>query len=143
MTIPNLFIRCTHTGFYQDGRPNDSSVLINDLDVGYEQQWRKVPCYVPRWMPVPAYPPHTTGFINIPMSSRSMLSFDQGVIRKAVKAGLILAGMYLQPEVYTNISRPATSVGYPAGTAIWNTDDNALNWSDGAGGWRDYKGVLT
>ena len=141
MTIPNLFIRCTHTGLYQKGNPNNGPVLINDLDVGYEQQWRKVPCYVPRW----ANPPTNTipGFIDIPMSSRSMLSFDQGVIRKAVQAGLIEAGMYLQPEVYTNITRPLTSVEYPAGVAIWNTDDVALNWSDGLGNWVDYKGLIT
>lgn len=131
MSIPNLFIRCTHTGLFPDGRANTGPVLINDLDVGYEFQWRKVPCYVP-----------VGGHIDIPASSRSLLSFDQGVIAKATTAGLITSKLYLQPEVYDNITRPQAT-DFPAGTSIWNTDDKALNWSDGAGNWVDYNGIVT
>lgn len=139
MSTANLFIRCTHTGLYHDGRPHDKPVLINDLDTGLEFQWRKVPCYVPRWH----NPPTNTilGYIDIPASSRSMLSFYDGVIHKAVDAGLITAQFYIQPEVYNNTNRPDASK-YPAGTSIWNTSDNAMNWSDGVN-WRDSSGVIT
>ena len=45
------------------------------------------------------------------------------------------------PENYTDVLRPlATAV--PAFTFIWNTDDEALNWSDGTD-WRDANGALT
>jgi hypothetical protein len=142
MSNTNLFIRLTHTGVFPGGRPNQSAILIPDLDVGYEYQWRKVPVYVPFEMPVPAFPPGTPGFINIPASSRSMLSFDTGAIFKATTAGLLLSKFFLQPEVYSNITRPS-AIGYPAGTSIWNTSDNTLNWSDGAGAWRDQNGVIT
>jgi hypothetical protein len=42
---------------------------------------------------------------------------------------------------YTNSSRPAAS-GITAGTAIWNTDDDAPQWSDGTN-WRDGMGNIT
>ncbi len=131
MSIPNLFIRCTHTGLYADGRTNTGPVQIVDLDVGYENQNRKVPVYVP-----------AGGSIDIPASSRSLLSFDMGSIRKFTTAGVITSALYLQPEVWTNMTRPAAT-DYPAGTSVWNTDDNALNWSDGAGNWRDSTGIIT
>ena len=140
MSIPNLYIRCTHTGVFPGGRLNISPIYIQDLDVGYEFQWRKVPCYVPRW----ANPPTNTvpGFIDIPASSRSLLSFDNGVIFKATAGGLITSKLYLQPEVYSNITRPQAT-GFPAGCSVWNSDDKALNWSDGAGNWVDYNGIIT
>jgi len=129
--MSNLFIRLTHTGIFPGGRPNAGPVLIQDLDVGYEFQHRKVSCYVP-----------FGGHIDIPASSKSLLSFDTGVIFKATTAGLITSKLYFQPDVYSNVTRPAAT-DFPAGASIWNTDDNALNWSDGAGGWRDYAGNLT
>jgi hypothetical protein len=42
---------------------------------------------------------------------------------------------------YTNATRPAATA-VPTFSAIWNTDDNAPNWSDGAA-WRDSAGVVT
>ncbi len=131
MSITNIFIRCTHTGVFEDGRPNANPVLITDLDVGYENQLRKVPVYVP-----------FGGYIDIPASSRSLLSFDIGVIRKFTTAGVITSNLFLQPEVYTNLTRPAATA-YPAGVPVWNTDDNTNNWSDGAGNWRDGAGNIT
>lgn len=41
----------------------------------------------------------------------------------------------------SNTSRPDASLVTP-GTAIWNTDDNAPNWSDGTY-WRDADGNIT
>jgi hypothetical protein len=133
--MPGLIIRCTHTGVYQDGRPNTNPVFINDLDTGLEQQRRKVPCYVP-----------VGGFIDIPASSRSMLSFYNGTINKFTIAGVITSSFIStipsQPESYNNTNRPNAAL-YTAGTGIWNTDDNAMNWSDGNGNWRNANGQIT
>ena len=42
---------------------------------------------------------------------------------------------------YTNLTRPAANT-LPAGSSIWNTDDNAPNFSDGTV-WRDAMGTQT
>jgi len=42
---------------------------------------------------------------------------------------------------YTNGTRPAANT-VPLFTSIWNTSDNAPNWSDGTN-WRDGAGVIT
>lgn len=131
MANPNLFIRLTHTGLLPDGRPNLNPVYVQDLDVGYEYQHRKVPVYVP-----------PGGFIVIPCSSKSLLSFQQGYINRAVIANLLTATMFIQPESYANLTRPL-AITYPQGTFIWNTDDNTYNWSDGVGNWRDANGLIT
>jgi len=102
------------------GRPNTAPVQIPDLDVGYENQDRKVPVYVP-----------VGGHIDINASSRSMLSFEQGGIRKFTNANVIRSQMFYVPETYTSASLPpATS--YPAGTFVWNTSENVAYWSDGS-----------
>jgi len=114
-----MFIRLTHSGLYSDGRPNTSPVQIPDLDVGYENQNRKVPVYVP-----------AGGHIDIKASSRSMLSFEQGGILKFTNAGLIESQMFYVPESFTTATLPDAS-HYPVGTFIWNTTDNLPYWSDG------------
>lgn len=43
--------------------------------------------------------------------------------------------------LYTNATRPAANT-VPASSSIWNTDDNAMNWSDGVN-WRDALGNIT
>jgi len=119
MPKPVLLIRLTHTGLHPDGRANIGPVLISDLDVGYEYQHRKVPVYVP-----------LGGHIDIPASSRSMLSFEQGAIQKFDNVNVIRAKMFYVPEPYTTaLLPPATE--YPAGTHIWNTTEASPNWSDG------------
>jgi hypothetical protein len=75
-----FYVRLTHTGLMADGSPNITSVQINDLDTGLEYQHRKVPVYVP-----------VGGYVDVPMSSRSMLSLQEGSIFKFVQAGLITA----------------------------------------------------
>jgi hypothetical protein len=102
-----------------NGRPNTNNVLINDLDVGYENQLRKVHCYVP-----------VGGYIDIPGSSRSLLSFDQGTIRKFHDAGVIVAQMFFTPEQFTTLVRPSAAQ-YPSGGMIWNETEHAPNWADG------------
>jgi hypothetical protein len=126
----NLFIRCTHTGFYADGRPNTASVFLSDIDMGAEFQTRKTRQYVP-----------AGGFIDIALSDRNLHSFYHGGIAAFVAQGILRASLFTQPEIYTNITRPNANL-YPVGCSIWNTDDNALNWSDGAL-WRDASGLPT
>jgi hypothetical protein len=128
--IPHLFIRCTHTGVYADGRPNTASVLLTDLDAGYEFQWRKTTQYVP-----------AGSYIDIPISDRNLFSFNQGGIAGFVKDGVLIAKLFLQPEIYDNFNRPAATL-FPPGCGIWNTSDRAMNYSDGAV-WRDAMGVPT
>jgi len=78
MLDPIFEIRVTHSGLYADGRPNITSVLIDDLDFGFEHQNRKVPVYVP-----------PDGSIDIPLTSNSLFSVNQGAISKLVEAGLV------------------------------------------------------
>lgn len=42
---------------------------------------------------------------------------------------------------YSNVLRPAASA-FSIGAAVWNTDDNAYNYSDGTN-WRDAAGNIT
>lgn len=116
---PSLYIQLTHTGLLPDGRANTNGVQITDLDVGYENQNRKVPCYVP-----------VGGSIIIPASSRSMLSFQQGVIHKFALVGIITAKMFYQPERFTTLGRPNPTT-YPVGVHIWNTTKSTPEFSDG------------
>lgn len=127
---PAITIHVTHTGLYADGRANANPVLLPDLEVGYEYQTRKVPVYVPHG-----------GSIDIPLTSKALLSYEQGAIRKFVSVGVLTATLFVEPETYSNALRPLATA-YPAGTMIWNTDDNAPNYSDGTA-WRDAVGSLT
>jgi hypothetical protein len=129
--MATIFIRLTHSGVHADGRPNLNPVFISDLDTGMEFQHRKVPVYVP-----------VGGSINIPASTRSMLSYETGVINGFVNAGVLTASLFTQPDAFPNTSRPDAST-YPKGTMIWNDDDDAPNWSDGSGTWRDAEGNIT
>ena len=85
------YIRCTHTGLTPGGATNTSPVLITDLDTGLENQHRKVPSYVP-----------VGGFIDIPATARSLLSFDNGVLRRFHDAGYIVADL-IEPSAETTI----------------------------------------
>lgn len=80
MTLPIFSIRCTHTGKYADGRVNKNSVFIADLDVGYEYQTRKSGCYVP-----------VDGYVDVPVTARSIFSLQQGSIAKFIESGVITA----------------------------------------------------
>jgi len=45
-------------------------------------------------------------------------------------------------ESYTDVTRPVAT-DYQAGESIWNESDNAPNFSDGLGNWRDATGSIT
>lgn len=126
----NLFIRCIHTGVYTDGRPNVASVFLTDIDTGAEFQWRKTTQYVP-----------PRGFIDIPISDKNLHSFYHGGIAGFVAKNILRAYIFFQPEICNNFTRPPATL-YPMGSFIWNTDDNAYNYSDGQF-WYDGMGNLT
>jgi len=83
--------------------------------------------------------------------SRSELDQEQP-LKSLIQAGTIVlafteedgddaqVGTEPNPE-FSDASRPAATA-WPIFAAIWNTSDNALNWSDGAA-WRDAAGVIT
>jgi hypothetical protein len=56
-------------------------------------------------------------------------------------ADSVALGSQASLRAYSNITRP-TAASVPNFTSIWNTDDNAENWSDGSN-WRDTSGVIT
>lgn len=76
-------IRLIHTGVYADGRPNVSSIYVNDLDEGRDPQTgqnRKVQAYVP-----------AGGFVDIPFSTRSLLSLAEGATKGFIETGQLRA----------------------------------------------------
>jgi len=93
-----LIVRCTHTGVYANGRPNTASVTLYDLDEITIQKNRT------RAVPVPP-----GGFVDIPMSTRTFVSYHEGAICKHVANGEITAEIILQ-------LREAGNCGGPAGT---------------------------
>lgn len=62
-------------------------------------------------------------------------------IAYALAQGYITKRSTSDVQIYTNITRPDASL-YTVGFAIWNSDDNAYNYSDGVV-WRDAAGVST
>ena len=128
--LPSFTIRLFHTGLTQQGLPNTKSVFIPDLDTGLEYQLRKVPVYVP-----------VGGHIDIPMSDHALISYRQGAIKKFTTAGVITSFLFAQPSAFTNVTRPLATA-YPVGGMIFNTDDEAPNFSDGTN-WRDAMGTIT
>ncbi len=125
-----LIVRLSQTGFLPNGEASNTPVLINDLDVGAEFQLRKERVYVP-----------LSGHIDILATGRVLGSLANGVIAGYVTSGVLNADLFVQPPSFDNAHRPSAT-NYPIGTAIWNTDDNALNWSDGTD-WRNAAGSVT
>lgn len=78
--LEKFVLKLTHTGVHADGHPNTNSVVIPDLDVGYEYQHRKTPVYVP-----------VGGSISVPYTSRAMYSVTNGAVKKFVDQGIITA----------------------------------------------------
>lgn len=74
-------VQITHSGFYPDGRPNVSSIFIDDIsDTGQINQNRKVPVYVP-----------VGGSITLPMTDSVLMSYERGAIDQMITVGLITA----------------------------------------------------
>jgi len=91
-----LIVRCTHTGVYADGRPNTASVTLYDLDEITIQKNRT------RAVPVPP-----NGFVDIPMSTRTFISWHEGDICTFTKQGLITSEIILQLRDKSNCGGPA------------------------------------
>ena len=85
--------------------------------------------------------------------SKSRSELDQEIeFKKLVQAGTLTlsfemedgdsAAIGTEPHpAFTDLSRPAAG-DWPIFAAIWNTDDDALNWTDGTN-WKDAAGVNT
>lgn len=85
--------------------------------------------------------------------SKSRSELDQEIeFKKLVQAGTLTlafemedgdsAAIGTEPHpAFSDLGRPSAS-DWPIFAAIWNTDDNALNWSDGTA-WRDATGAAT
>lgn len=91
-----LIVRCTHTGVYADGRPNTGSVTIYDLDEITIQKNRT------RYVPIPA-----GSTVDIPMSTRTFVSWHEGDICKFTRLGLITSEIILQLRDKSNCGGPA------------------------------------
>jgi len=85
--------------------------------------------------------------------SKSRSELDQELeFKKMVQAGTLTIAFEMEDgdsaaigteahPAFSDTSRPSAS-DWPIFAAIWNTDDDALNWSDGAN-WKDAAGVTT
>lgn len=96
-----LIVRCTHTGVYADGRPNPASVTLYDLDEITIQKNRT------RAVPVPAGSGTTRPPVDIPMSTRTFVSWHNGDICKFTKLGLINSEIIFQIRDKGNCGGPA------------------------------------
>ena len=83
--------------------------------------------------------------------SRAELDMEQE-FKKLVEAGTLVLSFAVEDgddaalgtsnwPSFTNLTRPAAA-DWPLFGAIWNTDDNALNWTDGSN-WRMADGTIT
>jgi len=85
--------------------------------------------------------------------SKSRSELDQELeFKKLVQAGTLVLSFAEEDgdsaavgtesfPAFTDLTRPLPA-DWPLFGAIWNTDDNALNWTDGTN-WRDAAGVIT
>ena len=105
-----LIVRCTHTGIYADGRPNPASVTLYDLDEITIQKNRT------RSVPVPV-----ASSVDIPMSTRTFISWHQGDICTFTKQGLITSEIILQLRDKGNCGGPA-GTGQALRPAVLNVE---------------------
>lgn len=94
-TLSVLAVRLTHTGQYADGRPCTTSVLITDTDFGFELQTRKTPAYVP-----------AGGFIELPLTSRTLYSLSKGSIAGFVRTGVLRADTFIRLRNFADKGGP-------------------------------------
>lgn len=74
--LPQLVVRLTHTGVYADGRANPVGILIEDINIGSDQQYRKHPVYIP-----------SGATLELPLTSWVIFSFTQGDIDGFIRSG--------------------------------------------------------
>lgn len=94
-TLSILAVRLTHTGKYADGRPCTTSVLITDTDFGFELQTRKTPAYVP-----------AGGFIELPLTSRTLYSLSKGNIAGFLRAGVLRVDTFIRLRNFADKGGP-------------------------------------
>ena len=107
-TVPvQAILRIHHTGLQADGvTQNKSSVLISDMDVGYESQARKTPVYVP-----------VGGYIDVPLTSKALYSVMQGSISQFARLGLIEVTAFSYSRDGENLGGSGTGINLNAGVA--------------------------
>lgn len=85
------------------------------------------------------------GHSGAQFSTRANNGQDERQVRFYQSDGTLRAGVHQSGNLvlgsYNNTTRPAANT-LEAGTVIWNTDDNAINLSDGSA-WRDAMGTTT
>jgi hypothetical protein len=108
--VAAMFVRLTHTGVYEDGRPNTASVTIYDLDEITISKTRE------RAVPVPP-----NSFVDIPMSTRTFVSYNEGSIAGLVQRGLITAQLFLQMRDKQHCGGP-TADGIDLQPAVLNAE---------------------
>jgi len=110
-----LIVRCRHTGVYADGRPNTASVTIYDLDEITIQKNRT------RAVPVPFGSGTTRPPVDIPMSTRTFVSWHEGALCKLTNLGLITTEIILQLRDKGNCGGPA-GTGQALQPAVLNVE---------------------
>lgn len=105
-----LIVRCRHTGVYADGRPNTGSVTLYDLDEITIQKNRT------RYVPIPA-----GATVDIPMSTRTLVSWHHGDIDKLTRQGLLDSEIILQIRDKGNCGGP-TGTGQSLRPAVLNAE---------------------
>ena len=83
--VSAIYLRVTHTGVLANGRPNPSSVTLYDLDEPIASSIKA------RYIPIP---PNT--FVDIPMSTRTFISYTKGSIREFLKQKQIEVDLRIQ-----------------------------------------------
>lgn len=142
----------------------DDKVTGNQLVVGYQRRWHEVSRFFQNDTQVDydasiQYMGDEGGFVRIgglkggtaappghsgaQFTVRPNAAQDERSVRFLDSAGVLRSGVEptgnLVLGVYTNATRPAAP---EVGTMIWNTNDNAPNFSDGST-WRDAAGNIT
>jgi hypothetical protein len=94
--LPDLTVRLTHTGFHADGRPNPTAILLSDINIGADHQFRKHQVYIP-----------SGASLDLPLTEWVMFSFLSGDI-----AGFIRSGQldYKLPLTQTTVSWSTTTI---------------------------------
>lgn len=120
MPAAPLAIRITHSGLYQDGRPNLSSFQITDIDHGLDEpqtrQNHRSAVYVP-----------VGGFIELPLTTRVLQSYVAGQISKVAASGLAtvsLVGMdvpYQREVLAADVSSSGDVLGATTETVLHTT----------------------
>lgn len=93
MQQPIFSIQVVHLGKYADGRPNNQSILITDINYDLDVAATRMPRYLP-----------AGGLLDLPLTSRVMGSYVQGDISKLVAAGMVRVDITSPGQGLENLS---------------------------------------